>query len=112
METNKEDVVGAWGNKQMQLSALGLTLESASLVCKKLNQTGGWRMRADLATAIENARMSLSASQAYYDAKNWDMVLLELSDAAYAMKEVTKAINGEKNIHADFWNAVDKLPSI
>lgn len=87
-----ETDVGAWGDKAAQLKVLGLTLDSASQLCEKLNRAGGWRVRADLTASIEFARMSLSASQAYFDAQNWDMVLLELSDTMFALDEVSKAI--------------------
>lgn len=94
-ETNTD--VGAWGDKPAQLKALGLNPDSASLICAKMNRAGGWRLRSDLAATIENARMSLSAASLYYDQKNWNMMLLELSDGVFALEEVKKALNYGQN---------------
>lgn len=91
-----ENAVGAWGDKQAQLGAVGLAIGSASVVCEKLGRTGGWRLRADIAAAVEAARMSFSAAQAYYEAKNWDMMLLELSDGVFAVEEIKTALRGTK----------------
>lgn len=105
----RDDVVGAWGSKEAQLNALGLTEANAPAVLQRLGRTGGWRMRADIVTAMENARMSFSAAQAYVEAKNWNMVLLELADGAHALEEIKRALRGEKSPMADFWDKVDKL---
>lgn len=88
--------VGAWGNKKLQLKLLGLTLKSADELCGKMSKTSGWRIRADLNQVMENARMSFSAAQSYYDAKNWDMMLLELSDATFAVEEVKVVLKGKR----------------
>jgi hypothetical protein len=40
--------------------------------------------------------MSLSAAQSYYDDKNWNMLLLELSDAVFAVEEIKAVLRGER----------------